>query len=108
MGSGAGQEVGEYDMIMRAQADYHKIKRAVTPALRYGFQGQFTDLVTLASVLRFHCTPARLEVFFRVECPHMGEYRFITQETAGSFLVRTIPSKSSGRRHSSLAPARGA
>jgi len=107
-GAGAGQEVGEYGMIMRAQADYHKIKRAVTSALRYDFNGQFTSLGTLAGAIRVPCTPARLETFFKTECPHMGEYRFIFQEAADSFLVCAIPSKKSGRRHSNLAPVRGA
>ena len=82
------------DDLARAQAEYYKIRKAVTAVLRYDFKSRFTSMEALASSLHIRCSVARLEVFFRLECPHMGEHRFILFEEDGRVLVRAIPSTS--------------
>ena len=81
------------DALTRAQAEYYKIRKDVTKVLRYAFKCKFTSLEALANRLHIRCSVARLEVFFKHECPHMGEHRFIPFEEDGSFQVRAIPSK---------------
>jgi len=80
------------DGLSRAQAEYHRIKRAVTAVLRYKFMCNFTSMEELAKTLHMGCSAQRLEQFFRHECPHMGEHRFILFREDGKWLVRAIPS----------------
>jgi len=80
------------DWLSRAHAEYHRIKRAVTAVLRYKFRHKFTSMEELAGALRLGCSAQRLEQFFRHECPHMGEHRFILLQEEGEWLVRAIPS----------------
>ena len=82
------------DDLDRAQADYYRIRKAVTVTLRYVFKHRFTSMEALASRLKIRCSVERLEVFFRHDCPHMGEHRFILFEEDGDVLVRAIPSTS--------------
>jgi len=91
----ADETEGDLD---RAQVTYYRIRKAVTAALRYTFEHRFTSIEDLASGLRMRCSVERLEEFFRHDCPHMGEHRFILVEEGGDVLVRAIPSKSQ-RRH---------
>jgi len=80
------------DGLTRAQAEFYKIRKAVTAVLRYDFKCKFTTMEDLARTLRMRCSAERLEIFFRHECPHMGEHRFILFEEDGERLVRAIPS----------------